>query len=694
MSKKRKSINIVIAFLLFTVVSSMALAGMRISGNYNPLDDFYDCGRVCNFSPMSFDVHNNNIGHDSVTGKNVIIADNASSFFYISTEDFAWNYFMCTLSDVSDDGIVWNFVSKDIKGNVIEEQTWKVTKGENIFALSGSAFSNFTITMDGQADKYYTLSAISLREKYPIFSYKTFLKFTVEFFVLITALLVIFYFLLRRLLVKINFYSPVETLQRIFIKIGNAMVDRIHIDHRPRRQIRRILFAAVLAVTMIGSNYGYYSNLQYYRYLVLICCILLIGVIAVSIERRLTLQDWRNPLVASWFLLWIMACISDFAVDKRYNYCGWIMLGLITFFAFVCSNMERPFDMIEDLMRSMEAYYVVTLIYDLIFRPMIPGMRYCGVYTNPNVYAMYIIVLYVFLLVELDKCQMKGKRNGWNILIRIGVVLTAYQIWMTQSLTGCLALCIITFAWSLSYRIRHKLSKKKVGHFLFAAAALVVAVCCTAGYSWGINHVPQMLGTQVIFPEDDYPIPVVENPSTMQVQAAEVDDSGSGDVEESMVTDKESANFITNSRLYKKIMQSTTLDQLTAGRTTIYLGYIRQMNLFGHYFRADVSGKEWSAHNEIIGLAYRYGVFAVIPYLFILVYYMIYSFRIFKYSYRTNPYAFCIFGVWVAGFSKLMADKFEQPFRSLGWMVFYLLIGILFSNKMRERYGRRKVEEL
>ena len=197
-------------------------------------------------------------------------------------------------------------------------------------------------------------------------------------------------------------------------------------------------------------------------------------------------------------------------------------------------------------------------------------------------------------------------------------------------------------------------------HPVYLFAAFCIAVAAVVLFGWGIRHVPQFLGTQIIYPRDDvFQQKLSFFTDTINVYAAD-------------------RNSLMNSRIFQKIFQATSLDSLTTGRIGIYQQMIANMNLWGHYYRLNVAGHKFLAHNELLGMAFRYGVFAIIPYTMFLWYLLRAAVKKFFYSCKKNPYVFSILAMIVVALLKLMANQFEQPFRSMGWMTFYFWLGILF----------------
>ena len=54
-------------------------------------------------------------------------------------------------------------------------------------------------------------------------------------------------------------------------------------------------------------------------------------------------KNWNNPLVWSWLVLWIMACISDFLLPKEFRYVGYVMVlacGFLFLFGIIWKSLQ------------------------------------------------------------------------------------------------------------------------------------------------------------------------------------------------------------------------------------------------------------------------------------------------------------------------------------------------------------------
>lgn len=133
-----------------------------------------------------------------------------------------------------------------------------------------------------------------------------------------------------------------------------------------------------------------------------------------------------------------------------------------------------------------------------------------------------------------------------------------------------------------------------------------------AGYSannYCIYQVPRTLNTEIKFKNDFYVDTVVENPWIITAHAAEAGNEN---------------------RILYKLKNATTLETITSGRTLYWKAYLRQLNLFGHRGKAFLLGKHRKPHNAYIEMMYRYGIFALVPYILMLIYNFCFAFRYFK----------------------------------------------------------------
>ena len=104
-----------------------------------------------------------------------------------------------------------------------------------------------------------------------------------------------------------------------------------------------------------------------------------------------------------------------------------------------------------------------------------------------------------------------------------------------------------------------------------------------------------------------------------------------------------------------------------------------ELNLWGHYGDADIDGavdKKIGAHNMFITIAYRYGIFSVVPYIFLILGILKYGFCYMIKMRRTKgSYALMILFTGISYFGSAFLGNMEQPLRYMPWVIFYMMIG-------------------
>ena len=183
--------------------------------------------------------------------------------------------------------------------------------------------------------------------------------------------------------------------------------------------------------------------------------------------------------------------------------------------------------------------------------------------------------------------------------------------WKAQSACPILCIMAISLIWFLRmmcFAIRHK-HRTILAKVVLSIVILSLPVY--AGIDWGFNHIPQSLGTVISYDDET---PVARSQYGMVVYA--------GDLKEKLK----------NTRLGQKFTD-TSVSAMISGRDYYYRAYLREINLLGHKKKPVVWGYERLPHNSVIGISHRYGVFAVVPYVVMLVMTILYTFRYSTVSY-------------------------------------------------------------
>lgn len=432
--------------------------------------------------------------------------------------------------------------------------------------------------------------------------------------------------------------------------------------------MRRWILFTMFVVMIVVDDTAYYNKNIGYNYLLMFCIIQLFLIAIFMMEKPFNCLRWGSGMVLCWFVLCIMICLSDFVVHKRFQYTGYVMLLVMGLLFFAWGNMERPAEFVRDIICAVRMTFLPAYLFCMLFRPMISELRYSGICTNPIPFAIYLnIVILSFCASLLEKQQKREKRSFYGMFIDIIAILAAtYMEWKTQSIFSIIVLVAIFSAFFIQgiWVDIHFRNKKFI-------CILLMMVCLSypvlAISDWGLHNICAKYGVQLIFKNDFYKNETEKYrlPGTQTVYASALFDS----------------------RVVDKLINFRNMDDLTSGRTQFYRLYIQKMNLWGHSDRATLFGNKSYAHNAILIIAYRYGVFAAIPYVMLMAFFLISAGR-HLWRNSMSMEAWFLFAVsWSVGFT-MMCDNLEQPFRWISWPVYYIGMGYFFTvNGKRQKLG-------
>ena len=187
-----------------------------------------------------------------------------------------------------------------------------LAEGDNYIKTPADQFYRMDIVIEGQAGAAFRIDKLQFREKESLFSKSKFVTYLLPLwagFMLLTGIL---YICFKKRFRKIPWYAPVEGLQKLFMYAGgNGEILHQRYSQKQKAQIRSGLFCSIFLITQIFFIFQRYTN-KGYRYLALICVVLLILTALLCWEKKLHILNWNNKLVTSWFLLWIISMQNYF----------------------------------------------------------------------------------------------------------------------------------------------------------------------------------------------------------------------------------------------------------------------------------------------------------------------------------------------------------------------------------------------
>lgn len=653
-NQKRNRRLKIICWFCMGIIISLSISAMWVSGTWNP-NRFFDVGEIYDFMKNEYR-SGWSPGLEEQDGRLTKTSEEkVEKQLVFNRTKCQWNYFYIDIADLNQDNMTWN-VSFYRNDEIVQVETLQLKQGGNMFALAAADFNRCRIEIPDQQGISFSITKMQMYEQIPRFNMKMILfrsLLVMIGYVLISFLLLK---LKKRKNIKINFYEPVETLQRLFVYFSNQIVlpKTGKMTVKKRRNIRVCLLLFLIIYTSIFDMRGEYY--QHFSITVVVGSLCILGIGIVSIERETRILEWRNPLVYGWFTLGSVAVVSEFIVEHGLSGMGMSMVFAFGFLYFSMGNMTHPQQFLEDILQMVKITFWFSTVFCMVCRPYIEGTRYLGASYNPAVFGMYEIIAFVGFLSGVEE-HIRNKSNKYSRWLEVcGAVISGYFIWKTQSLTVIVALVIALLIFSYRiFLIRHTHKAYAVRN-IGAALLLSIGICFVMGPV--LKHIPVWLGTKVTFEKDVY------------IYAADTDFFGNP-------VKAQAAN-----RLIDKIKSIGDLEEMSSGRIVYWKDYIRQFNLWGNYGKGIVRAKLENPHNAVIGIGYRYGIFAIIPYVIIILYGLYYSYMEKEKNGKSMlPFTWLLTVLVVA-----MSDNVEQPFLWISWFIMYFMIGYSFC--LAERKGK------
>ncbi len=638
----RKNASLFFMWILIGLIISFIFCSIRMSEN-SSIYSFYNVGDIYEISKSIYDTPNM-----PIYGCEIKIYGNENQ----------WNYLCVELKNI--DKVNWYIVyEKYENGKVIKSKNYDVElhSGMNLLDVPQNSFNMIRISMADENEETFTVENMQLRENKPTWnSLKAAIIFCMSFLIysFISGVILLSW---RKIGITFDLYTWVEMLQDIYIVFGRQfrrIIRRFPVMIDYRNVIRIISFLIIFLYSFwVEASNLYFSRFKYH---VIVYSFLILTIALVSIESDMKKKKWNKILSGSWLILWGMACISDFLIPKEFRFVGYAMILVIGFYIFVWNNMKSSGELLKDFCYAVHVFFVLMIIFCLLFRPETKDGRYAGFSKNPSVFALHLGTFWAVTMSEIE-FRIRRKHNFTKILpfILEACVIIVF-IWKAQS--ACPLLCMLGIAFIWFVRIFYFARKKDIckNFRVVMISFMILLIPVYISVDWGINHIPHKLGRTITF-EGEEPSARIEY--GMVVHASDLKERLAG------------------SRLGQKFNRSN-LSGMLSGRDYYYRAFLRDMNLFGHKKRVKVWGYERLPHNAIIGIAHKYGVFASIPYIMMLI--TVIS-RTFKYSKRRSEYAAMPFYVCLSSIVMSMADNVELPFIWLPWFGLYLMMGVVFKER-------------
>lgn len=653
------------------VILGLMAALMVISGS-GSLNEFYDGGRVCDIPVERRNAEFYGAEYDAAGEMFCVTDENAYKVFEIYGMEKKWNYIVMELSSLNREYLDVTIDYANQKGAWIFSKDVRLLEGKNVVETDEISYDQAVIRILGQAGATVSFDKVQFREKMVDFEDSRFLPVWTAVFLVYLAVTAAVTKWCRGFLDGMpDWYVVIELLQDIYGRVGEYFGKKtLPISDRGKSRVRTGGFLFLILYMQIVMDLHLYETDQYYKVQMLICSLVVVVIGVFCYEKKLRHVNWRNPLVWSWLVLWVMACMSDFFVAKRYSFLGYIMLSAVGFFIFMWNNMEQSACIIREFVAAILLSFAFTTVFCFVCRPWQEGTRYLGSYYNPGMYAMYVLYVWIAFWGEIDERAGRKKLSLLLFFEIIAAMLAGMMLWRTQSASGVIPafLAVAVFVFRQFFLPGPSVRKKRA--LLILAFAVAVTVPVVKIGTWGLIHLPGRFGTEIKMESDTvlFTSQILPEPTT--VYAAE----------ENVAEEK----GVRNNRIVQKLFGKQSFEKFTSRRNLYWAGYLREMNLLGHRGRVVLWGGNRWPHNGFLGIMFRYGVFAVIPYTVLVLVNFLYAW---KYMLTCESgYGFFVFAGMIASLILILMENLELPFLFLCWLNMYLMMGIHFVQREKDSY--------
>ena len=646
---RKTTITRFLVWLITGVIISLLIAAMLVSGHVN-LDCFYDVGEI-------YDIAGNQqieLYEASYDGKsNLCRADSEHSgrYFWVNDEKTAWQYFYLDADLAGKDSVTVTLEFLDEAGAAITAFEKEIRQGENVIPLYGMKFHQGIIWLNGQQGQQFLFDNMHLFEREVIFFSPKGYGYAAIVFLFYGVVTAVLFRVIRNRKKSFDWYVLIDGLQEFYCVLGECLCGRNRFTEVQKNCIRTGLFTVLFAYTYIMWELGSYN--PYYRYHVLVGSILLLLTGIVSYEGKLKKVSWKNSLVFSFMLFCFLTAISDFVVHKKfYSYVGWVVFFVFGFVFFLWHNMEKPQQILKNVLDAMELCFWIVVAACLLFRPYLPGIRYTGTSENPAMFAMNLAVVLVMFAAKIEN-EMQGGKKGTVYRCVAGIAVAFFMLLKTQSITINGAILLVAVCYLGRMYLRRRVLHRKIP-FKTKVGMLFMFLIAWGSFSWGLSHVSAILNLDQLFPYENYFVSQeYASPFSVQVYAA---DAG---------------------RLTQKLLRLTDIETLTSKRNMYWVEYLRDMNLLGHTYKHHFWGSGHWAHNGILWVGYYYGVISIIPYVMMLLLAIVKAAKKIHLRTEKGKYEIVPFGFIVIISLISMGDNAEQPFGVIVWYLLYLMIKLI-----------------
>lgn len=646
MEQKSKNLAKIYVWLIAGILLCISASWMKTSNSFN-FEQFLDKGDVYDYPQEELTTSTDSLVYDETSNTYMTKAAVAYKTFLNISVNKAWGYISLDIANLSVGYSDWKIEYDNSNGQKIGEQVVRVVSGENVIPITfKNSFSNIKIAIENQPNIIFTLKTVQLRDSATSLNIPDLLVQAIIYLWIYLGVTVLIWLIKNGYL-----YHLVELLQYIFILFGNHFGSRIggKLSVIVKNRLRTMLFFILFVYMTLWCDLGFYQQKETYKYGILLSVILLILIGLISWERQLQYVRWSGVLSLSWLVLWSMVCLSDFVVSKFYKFTGYAFLFGVGFFFFVWNNMERPKWIRNNMIRALEWTFPVCMVFCMLFRQKRAFLLYNGPFPSRENMAAYALVTLLVFLADIYFCLLHRRvalRKLKIVLFGVGAAISVYYLYISYTFICILTATVVTLMFVIFlFQRKHILALGISGSIGVLCVTAVCAVVIVLAFHMTLKNLPEHIGKNIYYANEKIETRI-DSTTLKNLQGADA-------------------------KYWAGVTSTTVIDT-----KQVWSEYLGRMNLFGHDNVLYYEHQQTMACNGMLEMAYRYGIFILVPYTLLLLSCLYLAWKERGYLMLAITLAFGIV---------MMTQNIEMPFAQPLWIIFYLGMGGWFVSEQEKR---------
>ena len=646
MEQKTKKLAKICVWMITGILVCISASCMKTGNSFN-FDQYLTNHDVYNFSKAEIKASTNSCVYNSSTDTFMVNGSLANKTFEKIIDNKPWPFISLNVSNLNVESSNWKILYYNANGVELTEQMVKITNGENVIEnYYKEPFQRMVIAISDQPNLTFTLNSVQLRDSATPLDVQALTWQAINYFVIYLFVSLLIWFLRKG-----NPYGLVELLQYAFILFGDYLGSKIggKLSSIVRNRLRTLLFFILYIFMTYWSVKGFYQQQENYKYGILISVIILILIGLISWERPLQYVRWNGIIQVTWLVMWVMVCLSDFVVSKFYKFTGYAFLFGVGFSFFVWNNMERPKWIRNNMIRALEWTFPVCMVFCILFRQKRAFLLYNGPFLSRENMAAYALVTLLVFLADIYFCLLHRRvalRKFKIVLYGMGAAVSVYYLYISYTFICILAAVVVTLMFAIFlFQRKHILALGISGSIGMLCVTAVCAVVIVLAFHTALKNLPEHVGKNLEYANNRIETRI--DPATLEnLQGADP-------------------------QYWNGVQSTTAMD-----KGQVWTQYLGRMNLFGHDNMLYYERQQTMACNGMLEMAYRYGIFTLVPYTLLLLSCLYLAWK---------ERGYLMLAITVAFGIVMMTQNIEMPFVQPLWIVFYLGMGGWFVTEQEKR---------